>query len=188
MKALLFTEKMCVALAAIGVALKFTSRSGGGLLIVLSLSTLACIYFLGNQLLFRDRHTRVMVRGLSALGGMAAALTVIGILFRLQYWPGSGGQLMMGLVASAVVTAWALLRRQRENGGEKDRYLHGMVNRFLVTLAFGAILFSVPQSALIRLEYRHDPKHAELMVNFLSDPENKAKWEALARYEMGYAP
>jgi hypothetical protein len=184
MKALRFTEKMMIALAAIGVVLKFTNGGGGGLLIVISLSVLAMIYFGGGILLFRERETNSGSTLVSGFASLCAAVIVAGIMFRLLYWPGSSIQLLAGMVTASAVVVIGYLRRRGAQDPAKDRYYSGLVNRFLIKLAFAAILFSVPQSAMVRYQYRSDPQYAELLVNYLSDPENRAHWENLARYEM----
>jgi hypothetical protein len=190
MKALRFIEKMLIVLAVIGGIMKFSGGIGGGIFIVVSLLLLALVYFLTGIILFRDKESSAGNLGLSALTGLALTLAVGGILLKVQYWPGAQTNLLGGMVLCipAVVMATSYRKNKQPNEG-MDNYFRSITRRCLITISFCAILLCIPQSTLIRFEYRADPKHAELMVNYLADPENKSALTELMQYEMGsYAP
>ncbi len=115
-------EKIVGVIVLIALILKLTMIPGGGILIVLSLSILSIIYFpfgfaLFNQIEIKRILKRDSYKGLSALRivgaigvGMALSLICIGILFKLQHWPGSTSNLLTGLFTSLIVLIIALIR------------------------------------------------------------------------------
>jgi hypothetical protein len=115
---------------------------------------------------------------------LAFSLGVLGICTRLLYWLEAGTCLLLGMILLTSTVLISIQKRKAQLLEERYNYYKNIVTRSLIMLSFSAILFAVPQSTLINFEYRNDPVHAKLLSDYLADPEDRAKYEALAEYEM----
>ena len=188
MKTLRFIEKILIVLTAIGVIMKFTDANGGELFIVFPLLILSLIYFILGSFIFRERESKANVLWKSILAGIAFSFSLLGIMLKLEYLPLAQISLLIGMIGSISIMVIALVRRKGSAADEpKQKYYFLLVNRCTVMIGFSALFFSIPQSTLIRLQYRGDPGYAQLLIDYRADPEDKAKREKLYRYEMNRA-
>lgn len=111
--------------ALCGMAFKFTAIPGGSVIWVLSVSALASLYFwlsfaLLNGIGFRSIFSKgafksipaSQIAGALALG-LAFAVVLIGVLFRLQGWPGSMPILYAG-TAGVLIGSLLLLASKKK--------------------------------------------------------------------------
>lgn len=180
-----FIEKILIVLTIIGVFMKFTDTSGADVFIVFPLLILAIIYFFMGSFIFRERESKANIIWKSILAGIAFSFSLVGIMLKLEYLPLAQICLLMGMIACISLTVIALMRRKRSMDDEpKQKYYFVLINRCTLMMGFAALFFSIPQSTLIRFQYRNDPGYAALLIDFRADPENKAKREKLYRYEI----
>src|ERR1051326_3893729 len=173
MRALRFLEKILVVLTVIGMIMKFTIAGGAGIFIVIPLTLLAILNFPFGYFLNKSKNSSANVSWLSLLAGMAFATALIGILFKLQYWPGSSINLLLGLLLSSFILAICISKEKKlPAGDEKKKYFSSLIQRSSIILLISALLFCIPQSALIRFQYRNDPQLAELLISLQADPFN----------------
>lgn len=101
-------ERLIVAFMLFGILFKIQHWPGAGPLLVLSLSTLSMLYWAGTwALLGSGQSTDVKFSVPSfALGFLGYSAVAIGIMFKMQHWPGGQVILLVGLAASAVCQVW----------------------------------------------------------------------------------
>ena len=185
MRTLRFLEKFFIVLTVIGILLKLTGAGGGGIFIVTGSFFLSIIYFFGTYFLLQEPATKKGILWLSVFTGITFSICVVGILFKLQFWPGAEINLLTGMVLCALTVIVAIFLRNRKEADEgMHNYFRVLIKRALLAISFAALFFAVPQRTIINIEYRKDPEYARLLNEFLADPDNKTKWESLARYEM----
>ena len=84
------TERVLALTALAGLIIKFLHYPGGMQLILLSMGALSMVYFYFAFYFFSEKKIANQNIALTIPSGIAFAIIVIGILFKLQYWPGNG--------------------------------------------------------------------------------------------------
>src|ERR1039457_5350940 len=95
-------ESMIVLVFLVGFVLKVMTDLKVGILIVISLTTLAILYFLKGFSATGDENAgglEIFVDKLVSFGGSVAT---IGILFRIEYWPGYHMMILSGCMTLAI--------------------------------------------------------------------------------------
>ncbi|MFT3796509.1 hypothetical protein [Flavobacterium sp.] len=175
------TEPILVIIAILSFLLSFSSIPGQNLLFVFAFMILSILYFwLGfaifNNIGFRKIFNRESYRNISqskiigAVGaGVSISLTMIGILFTAMFWPGSGANLMLGLIGLAVVCIISFIK----NSNQKSEYYSKILNRSMIFGIIGIVLMFVPYTMLAEIKYRNDPKYRDALINTIKEPNNE---------------
>lgn len=170
MRALRFTEKIMAVLAVIGVIMKFTNDTGGEWFILFGLSCLSLLYFFGGFFIFNEPGSRVNTAALSLTAGIGFSIASVGIALKLLYWPGSSVILLAGIIFIVPILLLAVSNKQKqENNPAVYVYFHNMINRCFIMLLFSCFFFLIPQSVLIRFQYRDNPVRAQQIINLLEE-------------------
>ncbi len=165
----------------IGIILKIFEVPGNTILIILSLSSLSIIYFYFGILLFNDIRLKDIFKKISykkttaksiigSIGlGIALSTIVIGILFKIEIWPGSNNLLKPGLyLLSTILVVTFAINRGRESNFYKRIYSRGIIIGIL-----GLVMYLIPFDVLIDLYYNDKPEVAEIMKEVMKDPQNQ---------------
>jgi hypothetical protein len=99
------TEKTLVAIFLVGIIFKLVHWPGGGPLVVVSLSTLALLYFPLALYFFCDKKIKQQNQTLSIITGSILAIIPIGVMYKIQCWPGAQIYLLLGLFFTPIVLA-----------------------------------------------------------------------------------
>jgi hypothetical protein len=179
------TELITAGIAALAIIMQLFLLPGSGALTVISLSLLACIYFycgfaLFNGIRFRKAFKRENYAGISAMRiqgavatGFVFSMIIIGMMFRLQSWPGAASNLVVGLIALLILVVVALLR-YRNNRSE---FYVRIFKRAAVFGVLGITCLLMSHGEWIRLKYRNHPAFAEAMIRATADPGNQQLWD-----------
>ncbi len=182
-------EKILIGLILLAFLFSAMRWPGGGVLLVLSLSALACLYyplgaFLFNGIRLRHAFNKASYVGLpgsrllAALGiGMVLSMLVLGMLFKWQFWPGSAIMLGLGLPLSVAVLLILLYRGSLRSDFRPFAAKAG--TRLVVWSALALVLWLTPQMRLIEWRYTDQPELVEAWRAHLADPDNTALREAL---------
>jgi hypothetical protein len=158
------TEKILGVIAMIGVTLKFLVITGGGIITTFSLLLLAVIYFylgfaLFNNIRLRQVFKKISYKGITAARmyivtglSMSLSILVMGILFKLQAWEGSGLMLTTGLLLTFILFIVVLL----ENKKHKSPVYKLMITRIMIIGGIGLIIYLFPQDKLRKILYPND--------------------------------
>ena len=137
-------ERFLVMLALIGIIARLLLANGSSLAIVISLMGLSFLYMyfgfaLFNDIRFRDISKKVSYGGVATmhivgaiLAGLALSMACIGILFKIQSWPGAVFNLRISLALCVVILVMSF---PKLNGKYKQYY-----KRITVRLTMAAVL------------------------------------------------
>ncbi|NOX46290.1 MAG: hypothetical protein GXO89_04855 [Chlorobi bacterium] len=110
------------------------------------------------------------LRVFGAIGvGMGLSAICLGILFKLEHWPGSNFNLMIGLVTTLIVSIIALIKFFKS----KDNYYKQILKRTAIIGGLGLLLTAVPDLTLQKIQYRNHPEYIKAYEEYLSNQENK---------------
>lgn len=117
----------------------------------------------------------------SILTGVALAITIIGIMFRFQSWPGTAVMIGGGLVALSVIIIIAF-RKYRKT--RVDFYCQVLLRTGIIG-SIALILMLMPRSKFHGILYRNHTEYIEALKQSDLHPEDKAlrekKREAFGR-------
>jgi hypothetical protein len=121
------------SVAALGMLLKLAHLPPASLLLILSLSTLAVLYYLPltSVLVIPEVVQELLEVFVVKLGRSALAMTLVGTLFTLQRWPGSHLFMLAG-VTLCLISIGLLLRLGQRYPDLKENYQRPMAHLALV--------------------------------------------------------
>ena len=178
-------ELIAAVLAIISLGLNLLLIPGGGMMTVLTLSILAIIYMYLSFALFNnirlskifDKNSYKDISILKIIGavgtGLALSITLIGILFKFQSWPGASINMGVGLVGLLIVTVISLLKYFQN----KSDYYTRIFKRVTIFGGIGLILMATPQHSWIAFKYRNFPAFVDAHKKASANPGNKKLWE-----------
>ena len=170
-------ERVAWGLALVGLLFRMLHWPFGGLFTVLGFSTAATLYFPLGWLLLRGPGRKDQLLPLSLITGLVLSLTIIGILFKLQLWPGAEFNLRMGLGGCVVVLVAILGIHSRRPLAEP--YFNALRFRLLVIGSAGLLLYLVPTPTLIKATVGADTERAHLLIRLYEAPGDTAAQRAL---------
>jgi hypothetical protein len=179
------TELIAGIIAALSIILQAFLIPGSGPLTVLSLSSLSIIYFWFGILLFNDIRLRAAFKKISYAGistarkigaigaGFALSTIVIGIMFRIQCWPGANVMLLDGFAMIVIVCIVAGFKYPKN----KSEYYNRIFKRAAIFGGFGFVLMILPPYSWSQLRYKNHPAYRDALKNSSEDPTNQALWD-----------
>ena len=191
-------ERILIVLAIAGLIMRFFHIPGGAVLTIFPLAILGWIYLifgfiLFNNIKFRKIFKKESYNGISGLRlayailtGLALSVIVIGIVFKMMFWPGSYINLLFGIVTVGTALTVAAIKFI----ANKQIFYRNMLFRLTPYLVVGLILFSIKFEDLVRLMYSDYPAYAEAFIERENDPmnEEKANKAELERDRMYMSP
>lgn len=184
-------EKVSAIIFAIAVVMKLALVPGGGILATLSLLTLACIYYpfgfaLFNKIKLKDIFSKESYKGISTLriigsigAGIGLATVCVGILFKIQHWPGMITLLLTGLLIALVIAIVALIRLLKS----KSDFYKSIVSRIAIIGGFGLLLFFTSDLTIVKIQFRNHPDYVKAYEKYLDNPQSE---EAKKQLEIEY--
>lgn len=177
------TEKILAVLILIAIGMKLFLIPGGGVLLVLALQTLTIIYFaLGfaffNGIRLRNIFKKSSYTGISTMRVVGAIVTgiclsnlLVGILFKLQFWPGANPMLIVSLIPTLIVLILVIIKLIKNT----DKYYPRIQLRIAIIGTIGLILFLSPTLSLVKIEYRNHPEYVKAFENYNNYPSIEAE-------------
>ena len=172
-------------IAIIALLLNLLNIKGGGVLIVLSLSTISILYMYLSFALFNDIRLRNIFKkesykGISrmrivgaVLTGLALSITIIGLLFKFQSWPNASINLGFGLFGLLIGLVVGLIKYKRT----KSDYYTRIFKRIAIYGGLGLILMILPRETWLEIRNRNHPEYIEAVKKAWADPENQELWD-----------
>ena len=154
-------EKILGIVILISLIMKFSFIMGGDILAILSISLLTLIYYpfgfaFFNQIRLRRVFKKDSYKGISGLRiigaigvGMGLSPICLGILFKLQHWPGSNINIASGLVTTLIVLIIALIKFSKS----KDNYYKRIFKRIAIIGGLGLLLTVLPELTLEKIQF-----------------------------------
>lgn len=175
------TERILLIIAFFAILLKFMLINGSGLLTVLSLMSLAVIYYLlgfafFNSIRLKDIFKKQSYNGISVLRiigtigfGFSISTVIIGILFILQSWNGGSVNLITGLAILLICTVVAIIRWTKTKSGSYNL----IFSRAAIIGFFGLLFLITPKMTVFEILHRNHPAYVEAVRNLNNDPNNE---------------
>jgi len=150
-------------------------------LLILIFTILSLIYsFLGfalfNEIQFRKLFKKESYNNVSSLrilvavaAGISLSITIIGILFKIMFWPGYYINMLFGIVCLTLIIIVILVNkfnRQSEFGNK-------ILNRSIVFGGIAICLTFISNQKIAAIKYRNDPKYAKAMIDVMDNPNNE---------------
>lgn len=163
-------------LAMLGVIFRFMLLQGGSMLLMVGIGTLAVVYYLRafapSAFTNEDFYTsyepvpnspaNFLLHAVAPkVQGIATAVCLIGILFKLLVWTGATMLLVIGVLCLAIVLAIHVFNSL-------------LSNELLLFLAIGSTMLLIPTDDIIRRFYRDDPYLVEKMIFQHHHPHDRA--------------
>ncbi len=114
------TEFSLLGISILAVLFKIQHYPGGSVLFLLSLFGLAVLYTFFGFYFFSYKNLKTQVLPLSILAGPALATALLGVLFKIQHYPGAMPMLMGGSLFAFVVAIASLFMFQKSKNGSKE--------------------------------------------------------------------
>jgi hypothetical protein len=127
------TEKAVIGIALVGTLFKLQHWPGASILLVVGLSTLAMLYFpLGFYFLTNKSEKTV-----AAASGLFLSFVPLGIMFKVQHWPGASAMLTAAMITVPLVYLALFFMRKKAQPNSLPFY-NSMLLRttFLILILF----------------------------------------------------
>ena len=167
------TEKVLSVVFIIALIFKLLHWPGGSMLLILSLMGLSFCYFPLGFVFFKTKGMKSEKVGVSIVFGWLLTASIIGILFKLMYWPGSAVMLTVGTTTSIFLSiiAYVLFNKSEE---KFKSYHKNLLIRTVVLGVMSFLLLITPTASIIRLMNSDYPILAELFIKQIENPEDEA--------------
>jgi hypothetical protein len=146
-KNLIKAEIITLVVVLSGLSLKAANLPAGKVLVTLGCSTLAFLYFLRAQKVLEAGT--IMERFFSKLSSFSWSFSVIGIMFLLQGWKGSGQMIAMGCFFEVILSIATIVIKKKED----TEYIPAdptMLYRSMIIAALSLSLYFCPKEQLIK--------------------------------------
>jgi hypothetical protein len=165
-------EKISLVLLPIGLALKLAHIPFAGPILTVALSSLAMAYTIGSFQRASLKEDEKPFTLLNIATGLILALTCIGILFRLMYWPFGQNHLTIACIGLPIIFGWLFHARKNVVYPETARVYALKSLRVAVFFTLAAILYLTPVKTQIEFEHPDDPEMARLKYKHITNPQN----------------
>ena len=190
-------EIIGIIMSLAGIVFKLLHLPGAGFLMIIGMSGLAMCYFLmshpisqGNALnedeskdSKDDSTTGILVKA----AGMALSVAVLGILFKMQSYPGASFMLMVGTLSLIVigVVGWFKYHQNR------SPHMGRLLIRILVIGSLSGLLYSIPRELWLEIKYPDNPEYRQAVIDRWADPssielQNKEMEEYAKMHDLPY--
>ncbi|NQY06090.1 MAG: hypothetical protein HRT68_07870 [Flavobacteriaceae bacterium] len=183
-------EGIALVIFFIGFAFKLLIWPGSGVILIISLGMLSCIYFGFGFAFFNNMSIKMLgTKGAfshlsqlriigSFLTGVNLSILIIGILFGLLLWPGADVNLLLGLVPGVIILVLAILKQSRQ---PEHSYMR-IVTRTGFFVMLGVLLYFKP-FFIEEIRYKNHPKMIEALKNFHEDPSEVNRFKRMVEYD-----
>ena len=161
--------------------LRLLNVPGHGILTVFDLGLLSILYFPLSFYFFSDKEIKRQNIALSIVSGVFLSIIPIGIMFKLQHYPGQFLFMIIGLVSGLTLFVLTYILRKKCND-DLQTYYKNMFKRTLI-LSVAAIVFTLlPSKTIIQIQYHNDPELVRLSIQVIENPDNDQFREDLQKY------
>ncbi|MBX9850454.1 MAG: hypothetical protein K2X86_01710 [Cytophagaceae bacterium] len=194
------TERVFGIIILIGVFFKFMHWPGGNVIIILSMSTLSMLYLPFAFYFFSYKGVKYQNMGLTIPAGICFSIALIGIMFKLMYWPGANEMILFGAIGSVLMVVLSFVFSKVKIASEPDfqkrldpkalddrtdanedvsaqekmrLYYKNMQLRSILISFFTVLLLLTPVSTLVKIQHRDDPEMVRLKIRSFENPQNE---------------
>lgn len=162
-------EQICYLIAILGIVLKVLKIPGGNILFVFTLLAVSILYYIFGFLLFNNiklrhifksksySHTTLIRTFGAVFAGMVLSLLLVGILFRVQHWPGSEINIQIGWFSGALLLIVSLYKYLKT----KDDIYIQVLQRVIVLIIISVIVYISIDNATNNRQIEKQPNTEE---------------------------
>jgi hypothetical protein len=173
-------ELILAIITLIAIAMKLSLMFGGSSLASITMILLSLIYFpfgfaFLNQIPMRKIFIKnaykamTSMRIIYAIGvGLSFSAICLGILFKLNSWPGSNQNLIVGLVLLVIILVISLFRNIKF-GYENNSFIF---RRIGIISILGIIFLILPNLPIERIRFGNHPDYIKACEDNLNNPQN----------------
>ena len=125
-------------------------------LTILSFGALALFYPILSLALFLDEENKMDIR--SWLPGFIFAVPIIGILFKLQMWPGYEINLFVGMLSLLGLIIYSYTQKDKSKAVNFKIFRKRAIPLFIITV----FMFLIPKYAWLETKYSNYPDYIEI--------------------------
>ena len=127
------TEKAVIGIALVGTFFKLQHWPGASILLVIGLSSLAMLYFPLGFYFLTDKSEKIA----AVVSGLFLSLVPLGIMFKVQHWPGASAMLTAAMITAPLVYLALFFMRKKAQPDSLPFY-NSMLLRttFLIIILF----------------------------------------------------
>ncbi len=175
-------EFAIAVLALIALVMKIFLIPFGGVLTVLSISILICIYFYTGTVIFNDipvkdlfksGNRRKVYFSPTYFTSITLSILLTGILFKIQQWPMHASLLGAGLIMFVITYSWLLFKFRDTPIFKRIRL------RLQIIAGVGLFFFILPEAQLVEFQFRQHPAYVQAYKDMIANPGNeemRSKW------------
>jgi hypothetical protein len=134
------TEKAVIGIALVGTLFKLQHWPGAGILLTVGLSSLAMLYFPMGFYFLTNKSEKIA----AAVSGLFLSYVPLGILFKVQHWPGASVMLTVSMVTVPMVYLALFFMRKKAKPDSLPFY-----NSMLLRITFLILILFI--LALVRM-------------------------------------
>lgn len=176
------TERILLVILILALAMKFAYLPGADILLILSIGILSIVYSSVGFALFNGIGLRDLFSGgafkntnakkiIGAIAtGFALSITTLGILFKIQSYPGANVMLYTGLVLLGIILIIVLLKMIKN----RSRYYTRILIKVLAFGLFALLLLFTPSKTRLTLNFPNHPEYVQALIDLEKDPGNDA--------------
>jgi len=173
-------EKILGLIFLIAIILKLTLLPGGGILATISLMILANLYFLFGFALFNQIELKNILKGDSYTGisnlrifgafvtGTALSILCVGVLFKLQHWPGSKPNIIVGLISSVIILIVSIIKYYKS----KEVIYSKIILRLTIIGGISLFFLTVSDYSIVKFQFRNHPNYIKAFELYQTNPKN----------------
>jgi hypothetical protein len=185
------TELILYAIAVIALIFKLFHFPGSDILMIISLFFISVMYFifgfaLLNNLRFRELFktdsfkrisTNQIIGGIGT--GIALSIGLIGILFKIQGYPGADINLIGGMLTTSILSAIVIFKQLNKS----TPYYLAILRRTLPVMVVCATLFIIPTETWLNWRYPNNPEYVQAILQAQNNPDSVELWKKVEKEE-----
>lgn len=175
------TEKALSIVFIISLIFKLMHWPGANILMILSLLGLAMCYFPFGFYFFSDKNMKTQNIGISIVFGWILSVCIIGILFKLMFWPGYDPMLLIGTLVSLPLLGVAVLLFVKSSELLKNYYKNLLI-RTSILVVISLLFYLLPNSVLINHYFANEPELRELYLKEQENPDDETIQQEIQAY------
>ena len=173
-------EKVLLIIFLLSLIFKYFHGVGSSLLLLLSTNLLAIFYFYFSFALFNNIEFKKIFKktsypkfvrkrlAITIFSGFSLSISFIGILFKIEIYPGAVVLLIAGLAATTVLTLITLYRNSKTEGN----FFFRILARVAIAAIFIISLLKISDRTLLEWQYPNNPDYIDAVLNSLNNPNN----------------
>lgn len=175
------TEKTFAVIFLVGLAFKLMHLLGADIIILVSLLTIAILYFPAAFYFFSDKVIKRQNLPLSVVSGLFLSIIPIGILFKVLFWRGAELILLMGSATAPIILVIVYFLKSKATE-DLATYYKNMFVRTIVLTVLAISFYLLPTTTQLKYHYWDDKELARLKILRYTNPENAEYKRQLYEY------